>query len=371
MKTELWSLEDAEQSALDIQFWKSEYMKRKATFDPDYKCLQKYIFYIHREWMLFIQEKYNCTGYLFNRYSSEFYKHLQRHFIYNMQGNDYIDNDINFSKEYSVFLSRDDINEILTLFFKFSLEYDYFIDDLTDIKDMEYILKNIDKNNLYQPLFHINKHYHRKFDEDVLCLSNIQYRKFKIKNYHHAEINTIGPIGISFNDEKENDIVINAPLSLTESIVRNIDFVITGQTLHEKFDLKGVHEEVCDHITWCLYERKRQRNIPLTEYEQNAVIKLYTKMANGEYYKNYRAARAIGLWLWDKRYRFMECTSNNEAVRALRKENLTVEHSGSDDRTLLRLLEKTCECIKKGEVLAINKQSGRKPRDKDNEVKLT
>lgn len=196
LNKELWNLENATQSATDIQFWKSEYIKRKAISDPKYNDLNKYVSYLHREWSYFIQEKYNCTGELFNRYHENFCKHLQRHYVYKIQSKDYIDNNLNFSKEYDVFLSRNDIQTILDFFFNFSINYGYFIDDLINIQNMEYILKNIDSIKLYQPIFHINKNFHMRFEEDVLSLFRFKKRQVNINNYFLPELSTIQNIEI-------------------------------------------------------------------------------------------------------------------------------------------------------------------------------
>ena len=83
-------------------------------------------------------------------------------------------------------------------------------------------------------------------------------------------------------------------------------------------------------------------------------------MAQGEYYASHRAARAIGLWLWDERHRFKNYHFDQEAVDALREAKIDVRYTASSDRTVLRLLEKTRECIELGQVVAINKQSGKK-----------
>ena len=117
--------------------------------------------------------------------------------------------------------------------------------------------------------------------------------------------------------------------------------------------------EIKDHIAWNVYELKKKHNIQLKLKEEKIIVELYKKMAFGEYGNSHRAARAIGLWLWDQRNRNEDIHSDRAAVRALRDKKLDVEHQASDDRTLLRLLENAKKCIEKGQVVAINKQSGR------------
>lgn len=355
----VWSLENAQKSAKDIQFWKAEYIKRKAMCSQDYKELQEYMNNTSREWSIYIQEKYNHDSEIFTKYHGRPFKHLQRHFIYAAQRCDYVDNGFNFSENFKDFLSRKDIILNLSVLFRFSTEYGYMVDDLTTLSDMNYILKNINSIDLDPPIFHINKHYPNRFSEDSLSLFNIQPRNITISSLKFdAEIKTIGKVVYQNEDESSGEIY--AEISLNNNFYRRADFIITGQTLHEKFDLKDVQEEVCNHITWCLYENKKKRNIALTRYEEKAVAELYKKMAQGEYYASHRAARAIGLWLWDARYRFKHYQSDIEAVRALREAKVDVGYTESDDRTLLRLLEKTRKGVESGQLIAINKQSGKR-----------
>lgn len=360
----VWNLENAQKSAKDIQFWKAEYIKRNAMRSQCYKELQEYMNYTSREWSIYIQKNYNDDSEIFTKYHARPFKHLQRHLIYAAQRCDYVDNGFNFSENFKDFLSREDIILNLSVFFRFSTEYGYMVDDLTTLSDMNYILKNINSIELNPPVFHINKYYYNRFREDTLSLFNIEPRKVSISSLKFdAEIRTIGKL--VYKNEDGSSGKVYSKISLNDKFYRRADFIITGQTLHEEFDLEGVHEEVCDHITWCLYENKRKRNIALTSYEEKAITELYKKMAQGEYYASHRAARAIGLWLWDARHRFEHSQSDIEAVRALREAKVDVGYTESDDRTLLRLLEKTRKGVELGQVVAINKQSGkRSPSDK-------
>lgn len=353
-----WSLEEAEQSAKDIQFWKAEYMKRKALFDPDYEELLYNIRYISDEWLRYIQHELKENSELLNRYQSNFINHFQKYFVYRLQGHPYEDNGVNFSNKFSPFLTDRDIEVTLSTFFRFSSRYGYMISDLISFSDIENIIMNIDTIRLEQPLYHINDYYHNRFDENVLslfCCENSAH--CKLINPYDADIHTFSRFKYT-NEDRTTEYVY--PYVSINNFTRQADFIITGKTLHDEFDLKGVHEEVCDHITWCLYENKKKMNIPLTPYEEKVVAKLYEKMAQGEYYASHRAARAIGLWLWDERHRFKNYHFDQEAVDALREAKIDVRYTASSDRTVLRLLEKTRECIELGQVVAINKQSGKK-----------
>ncbi|MEI3479060.1 MAG: hypothetical protein V8Q84_08165 [Bilophila sp.] len=217
---------------------------------------------------------------------------------------------------------------------------------------------NIETIQLEQPVYHINNYYHNKFNENALSLFSCENSaKCELINPYDAEIHTFSRVKYINGDSSTGYVY---PYVSINKFTRQADFIITGNTLHNEFDLEGVHEEICDHITWLLYENKKEMNIPLTPYEKKAVAALYKKMAQGEYYASHRAARAIGLWLWDARYRFKRYQSDIEAVRALREAKVDVGYTESDDRTVLRLLEKTQECIECGQVVAINKQSGKK-----------
>ena len=134
---------------------------------------------------------------------------------------------------------------------------------------------------------------------------------------------------------------------------RNIEFEVTEE------DERVLRENTADFVSFSYYQSS------VTSYEEKAVTELYKKMAQGEYYASHRAARAIGLWLWDARHRFEHSQSDIEAVRALREAKVDVGYTESDDRTLLRLLEKTRKGVEVGQAVAINKQSGkRSPSDK-------
>lgn len=242
--------------------------------------------YTSREWSIYIQENYNDDSEIFTKYHARPFKHLQRHLIYAAQRCDYVDNGFNFSENFKDFLSREDIILNLSLFFRFSIEYGYMFDDLTTLSDMNYILKNINFIELNPPVLNINKYYYNRFREDILFLFNIEPRKVSICSLKFdVEIRIIGKLVYRNKDGSSGKVY--SKISLNDKFYRRADSIITGQTLHEEFDLEEVHEEVCDHITWCLYENKRKRNIALTSYEEKAVTELYKKMAQGEYYASH------------------------------------------------------------------------------------
>lgn len=349
----LWNLENADQAAKDIQFWQAEYMKRQFMSEPDYDVIVAQCNEIKRKWTMYLQ---NNKIHFFRKYENNII-HLQSNALALLTGSEYHDGNINFTDEFADFFTNPDTISILNGFNDVSFNYDYPVDSLINLTNMNNILLNISANLPAAPDFFMNKHYHKKFPEDVLTLirihpsdnTNVNIKKSSIWYSMFEERNTVNE---EIRYENSNELQI-------QYLKRSVDFVVMGQSLHEDFKIEEVCQEIKDHIAWTIYEEKRKCNMALNNEEENAIISLYKRMAIGEYGINYRAARAIGLWLWDERHHFKNASSDADAVRALRGKGLDIEHTGSDDRTILRLLGNAKICIEKGQAVAINKQSGR------------
>ncbi|MGV6994648.1 hypothetical protein ACUZ9P_01985 [Desulfovibrio sp. QI0430] len=343
----LWNLENADQAAKDIQFWNSEYMKRKFMKEGNYnelKDLYAEFTCIWREYLKKFKKEYN------DKYESNFIKHIQLSYLAIEINQIHQDDEFDFSKEFDSFFRKSDVSNILQVFNNISMEYNYFVDDILNMHNMSDILLNISKLP-DPPIFHMNKNCHIKFSEEVLTLLRL----------HPQNLTEISAPSASrwknalrkYSEYKFGDVIC------VGKYCRNVDFAIMGQSLHEDFDIEEVCNEIKDHIAWNIYELKKKYNIKLKLQETKIIVDLYKKMAFGEYGNSHRAARAIGLWLWDQRNRNEDIHSDRAAVQALRDKKLDVEHQASDSRTLLRLLENAKICIEKGQAVAINKQSGR------------
>ncbi len=343
----LWNLENADQAAKDIQFWNSEYMKRKFMKERDYDELKGLYDIFARIWREYLKR---CKNEYYDKYESNFIKHAQMSYLAIEIGRSYNDGDFNFSDEFCSILSRSDVLILLKEFKNISMKYNYFVDDILNVHNMSDILLNISRLP-DPPLFHMNKNHYQRFSEDVLTLLRLHPNNLTevtaLSTSRWADV-------LRRNSEyKYGDVIC------VSRCCRNVDFAIMGQSLHEDFDIEKVCNEIKDHIAWNVYELKKKHNIQLKLKEEKIIVELYKKMAFGEYGNSHRAARAIGLWLWDQRNRNEDIHSDRAAVRALRDKKLDVEHQASDDRTLLRLLENAKKCNEKGQVDAVNKQSGR------------
>ena len=343
----LWNLEDADQAAKDIQFWNSEYMKRKFMKEGNYnelKNLYAELTCMWREYLKEFKKEYN------DKYESNFIKHIQLSYIAIAINKIHQDDGFDFSKEFDSFFRMSEVWNILQVFNNISMEYNYFVDDILNIHDMGDILLNISRLP-DPPLFHLNKNCHTKFSEEVLTLLRLHPQN--LTEVSAPSVSRWSDVLRNYSEYKYGDVIS------VGKFFRKVDFAIMGQSLHEDFDIEEICNEIKDHIIWNMYELKKKHNIQLKKQEKKIIVELYKKMAFGEYGNSHRAARAIGLWLWDQRNRNEDIHSDNAAVRALRDKKLDVEHQASDNRTLLRLLENAKKCIKEGQAVAINKKSGR------------
>ena len=347
----LWSLEKATEAAKGIQFWRSEYMKRQLMSEPEYDNIVLRYNEFSAEWRNYLKRKNAscCTAYQYG-----FMRHLQVTYVDILIDKDYFDANtgIFFQKEFGDFFTNPSIVEDLRLFNEISENYDYCIDDPVSPLDMATILTDIDKNLPEPPFFFMNKHYHHIFTENVLTLLRLNGEVDVKAPQKSSWRNVFGEIVSPY--QYGDNIQI-------EGFRREADFAILGQALHDEFDLELAMQEIRDHLTWTIYESKRKYNLPLKENEEKAVIDLYKRMAFGEYGPKHKAARAIGLWLWDTVHK-TKCP-NSFAVRKLQEQCLHTEHEASDNRTLLRLLDIAKKCVDSGEVQAITGKSGR-PRKK-------
>lgn len=211
--------------------------------------------------------------------------------------------------EFSDFFANSHIAHILTQFHDVSFAYDYFIDDLLSPYNIEKLIKNHNTPLPPQPEFYINRHVYQKYPENVLTLLRVKR-------------NAYTDIVIEKGDmESNHDAYPYGCTIKVGSITRLADFAVVGKVLHKGFDFDGVCSEIKDHIAWTVYEAKRIRNISLAKGEEKAVIDLYKRMAVGEYGATHRAARLIGLWLWDERERFKNVkTDSCEKVKRSRLE---------------------------------------------------
>lgn len=346
----LWSLENAEQAAKDIQFWRAEYMKRLFIGDDDYEVIKILHDDISKSWRNYLYEEKLALA---RRYENNFIKYLQKYHNTSFIGKTYNDEHVNFSSDFSSFLTKKDSIKALAFFFNASTNYDYFIDDLLSPVDTENILRNIDEALPAPPPFHINKHYHTRFPEKILTL-------LQLDSHHATPI--IANTESLWSEELNNRFGDPTKQINFAEFTRFVDFAVMGQATHEDFDIGVACQEIKDHITWVIYEYKRKRNIPLKKAEEALAIDLYKRMAVGEYGVTYRSARAIGLWLWDQRYRYKTVKSDAEAIRQLKEKQLDIEHQASEERTLKRLLENATKCIKTGKVIGINKQNKKKQK---------
>ncbi len=348
----LWELESAIQSAKDIQFWRSEYVKRKILSDSEYNDLVYNYEYIREQWVDYLK---NNNDKNLEIYNDNIIRLLQNSYVMRFQSEKYYPECKAFIDNCNDFISRIEVKRILGLFFKFSTEYGYTVDVLLSPTNMENILRNIDNELPDPPLYHINKYSHKKFSDDVLSL-------FHTRKEH--ESNLTGKCGTELEDiafeiykickDKYNISDYTGSVSVN-GYNRFANFIITGQTLHKDFDLDEVCKEIRDHLIWIIYEDKKRFNIPLKDLEKEAVIDLYKRMAIGEYGATYRAARAIGLWIWDAVYRFENVKNRSKAIDKLRAEGLATERTVSDKEIFYRYAKNAEKCIKNMEVIGINK----------------
>ena len=346
----LWSLEKAEQSAKDIQFWRAEYVKRKVLSDSEYNNLVDSYNFIHNEWTSYINKNTNLDIYNDNIISL-----LQKSYIMRFQSEKYDKECEVFVDDCKDFISNVEIRRTLGKLFSFSTKYGYTADVLLSPINMESILVNIDGDLPEPPLYHINEYSHKKFSDDVLSL-------FHASSKHKSDLTSACDTvfeDITFeimkNYKSRCNINDYAGCVIVNKYQRFANFIITGQTIHNDFDLDAVCNEIRDHLIWITYEDKKRLNIPLNASEEAAVIDLYKRMAIGEYGVTYRVARATGLWIWDEVYRFKNVKNRSTAIKKLKAEGLATERHVSADEIFYRYVKNAQKCIESMEVIGINK----------------
>ena len=354
-------LNQAETTAKHINFWQSEYVKRKFASDcaEDLSKIKSDLDYVKSHINDFL-ESYPSERVLFKNDEVHL---LQQHYAY-LYFRD-TTTEI-YSKNYRNVNVRDILEEIrnldkvdacLSKFFKYSIHYGYFMDDLIATRDMTSILENILDGNEELPTapsFHINHYFHQVLPERVLTLlranplskNNKMSLNEELFQIYHKQQKTYYPYGIA------------AKLC---GLARDPDVIIACQVLSKDFNFDVAMQEIRDHLVYSIFEHKKHYNLPLSNDDIKNMTELYNRTSYGEYGSGFMASRAIGLWLWD--YMKLNGCSCNQAIRQLTGQengkNLAAEHLNSGERTLRRLYETARKCIDASKVLPIKKRTNK------------
>ena len=343
----LWGLEKVSEFAKGVEFWNAEYMKRSFMCHEDYVKYIKMYDEFEKRWRSYLRENHPEH---YDRYSEKSVRKWQATFLADLSTNKTFDDEFPFSETFNGFRNIEVLRTLIH-FNSVSSTYNYFMDDLLSPIKMDSILEALDSPLPEPPLFHPNGSYSSPLPEDALTVLRLNGRSNSILSCE--------------SDSPWNEALRKRFCSPYGSTVQIDGYpffanvIILGQTFHENFDIDLAIQTVADQLVSAVYESKRITQTPLTEKEEKAVIEMYNRTCIGEYGPTHKAARAIGLWLWDS-IRNGTYKTKAAAVRGLRERKLDNEHRASSEKTILRLLANAEACIKEGQALAVKEKPGPK-----------
>ncbi len=360
-------LEKVKTKLREIEFWKSEYIKRKFTQDSEYNQIKDAFDLLDQ------QMKQSSDTYLSKKYTEDGKKlitALQSYFITTTY---FLDNQ-NFESEFirsaDLFFRAEKNVNLFSMFYKASAKYQYFISDLFDLKNMYDIVKN-PNSALPSPIcYHPNHEAVGSYDDSLLSLFYFDRKNQSVITFTPQADPSPSSVlekilqQVANSPEFKNHKTLSTGRANTQNARINInsfnrcaDAVIVVDTQHDNFDIDKVYSDIKYHLAWIVFSQKIKLNKELTDKEIDYVNEMLDYSLEGNYGVSYRESRAIGLFIWDKINKSNldgEKKSISELIRTFKAVKISKSYSKSDERTIRRFYKRAEECIEQGKVLAIN-----------------